>query len=93
MVLVHGFSTPSFVWKGLLNQFTSGFRVLVYDHFGRGFSERPSVPDKELYVETLRELIKSQNIKEKVHLVGYSMGGPIVVTMQKDILRIAKVFL
>ena len=22
MVLVHGFSTPSFVWKGLLNQFT-----------------------------------------------------------------------
>ena len=79
MVLVHGFSTPSFVWKGLLNQFTSaGFRVRVYDHFGRGFSERPSVPyDKELYVETLRELIESQNIKEKVHLVGYSMGGPI----------------
>ena len=68
--------------------------MLVYDHFGRGFSERPSVPyDKELYVETLRELIESQNIKEKVHLVGYSMGGPIVVTMQKDILRIAKVFL
>ena len=57
MVLVHGFSTPSFVWKGLLKQFTSaGFRVLVYDHFGRGFSERPSVPyDKGLYVETLRE--------------------------------------
>ena len=79
MVLVHGFSTPSFVWKGLLNQFTSaGFRVLVYDHFGRGFSERPSITyDKELYVETLRELIDSQNIEEKVHLVGYSMGGPI----------------
>ena len=80
LVLVHGFSTPSFVWRGLINQFLDkGFKVLVYDHFGRGYSERPRIPyDKDLYVETLRELIASQEIKEKVHLVGYSMGGPIV---------------
>jgi len=80
MVLVHGFSTPSFVWGGLIDNFTSsGYRVLVYDHFGRGYSERPRVKyDKNLYLETLRELIESQKIKDQVHLVGYSMGGPIV---------------
>ena len=80
MVLVHGFSTPSFVWRGLIDQFLDkGFKVLVYDHFGRGYSERPRIPyDKDLYVETLKELISSQEIEEKVHLVGYSMGGPIV---------------
>ena len=80
IVLVHGFSTPSFVWRGLLDNFTnSGYKVLVYDHFGRGYSERPSVKyDKYLYLETLRELILSQKIQEKIHLVGYSMGGPIV---------------
>jgi pimeloyl-ACP methyl ester carboxylesterase len=80
MVLVHGFSTPSFVWGGLVNNFVNaGYKVLVYDHFGRGFSERPRVAyDKSLYLETLRELISSQNIEESVHLVGYSMGGPIV---------------
>ena len=80
LILVHGFSTPSFVWGGLVNNFTkSGYKVLVYDHFGRGFSERPRIKyDKSLYLETLRELILSQKIKEKVHLVGYSMGGPIV---------------
>jgi len=44
IVLVHGFSTPSFVWGGLINTFcNSGFKVLVYDHFGRGFSERPRI--------------------------------------------------
>ena len=80
LILVHGFSTPSFVWGGLVNNFTkSGYKVLVYDHFGRGFSERPRIKyDKSLYLETLRELILSQKIEEKVHLVGYSMGGPIV---------------
>jgi len=80
LVLVHGFSTPSFVWGGLIDNFCkSGFKVLVYDHFGRGYSERPSVNyDKELYVRSLRELLSDQNINQKVHLVGYSMGGPIV---------------
>ena len=79
LVLVHGFSTPSFVWQGLLDNFTSsGYKVLVYDHFGRGYSERPKTQyDKSLYLETLRELILSQDINEKVHIVGYSMGGPI----------------
>ncbi|MFL2701980.1 MAG: alpha/beta hydrolase [Gammaproteobacteria bacterium] len=80
IVLVHGFSTPSFVWGGLINTFcNSGFKVLAYDHFGRGFSERPRINyDKELYIRSLKELMDDQDIKGKVHLVGYSMGGPIV---------------
>ena len=80
IVLVHGFSTPSFVWGGLLDNFlNAGYKVLVYDHYGRGYSERPNIQyDKELYLETLRELIVSQDLQESVHLVGYSMGGPIV---------------
>ena len=58
IVMVHGFSTPSFVWGGLLDNLTSeGYRVLVYDHFGRGYSERPKTPyNKDLYVESLKEL-------------------------------------
>ena len=80
IVLVHGFSTPSFVWGGLINNFcNSGFKVLVYDHFGRGFSERPRIIyNKELYVRSLKELLVNQALEEKIHLVGYSMGGPIV---------------
>ena len=80
IVMVHGFSTPSFVWGGLIDNFCdSGFKVLVYDHFGRGFSERPRINyDKELYVRSLKDLLDTQGVLGKVHLVGYSMGGPIV---------------
>ena len=80
VVLVHGFSTPHFVWDGMKEfLLDAGYKVLVYDHFGRGFSERPSVVyDQDLYVESLKGLLDYQNISQSVHLVGYSMGGPVV---------------
>ena len=80
VVLVHGFSTPHFVWDGMKEFIVdAGYNVLVYDHFGRGFSERPSVVyDQDLYVESLKGLLDYQNISQSVHLVGYSMGGPVV---------------
>ena len=79
IILVHGFSTPSFVWNGILDDLLStGKRVLVFDHYGRGFSDRPNVKyDLNLYVSTLEELLKKLNIDNKIHIVGYSMGGPI----------------
>ena len=80
LVLVHGFSTPSVVWEGVLPfLIDNGYKVLVYDHFGRGYSSRPKIKySKSLYVESLNELLESQKIEEKISLVGYSMGGPIV---------------
>ncbi len=78
--LVHGFSTPSIVWKGVIPFLTdSGFDVIAYDHYGRGYSSRPKVNyTKDFYISTLFELKNFLNIKQKIHLVGYSMGGPIV---------------
>ena len=78
--LVHGFSTPSIVWKGVIPFLTkSGFNVIAYDHYGRGYSARPKVNyTKDFYVSTLFELKSFLNIDQKIHLVGYSMGGPIV---------------
>ncbi len=80
LVLVHGFSTPSVVWEGVLPYLLEeGFKVLVYDHYGRGYSSRPKVKyTKDLFVDSLNELIEHQEIIQKINLVGYSMGGPIV---------------
>ena len=80
VVLVHGFSTPSIVWKGVVPYLTdAGYNVISYDHYGRGFSARPKVDyTKDFYISTLLELIEYLKIEQKVHLVGYSMGGPIV---------------
>ncbi len=80
VILVHGFSTPSIVWKGVIPHLTdAGYDVIAYDHYGRGFSSRPKVDyTKNFYISTLLELIDNLKIEQKVHLVGYSMGGPIV---------------
>ena len=79
MVLVHGFSTPSFVWNGVMEDLLStGKRVLSYDHFGRGFSDRPKEKySLKFYVDTLEELLSNLKVANDLHVVGYSMGGPI----------------
>ena len=80
VVLVHGFSTPHFVWDGMKGfLLDAGYSILVFDHFGRGFSERPKIKyTKDVFVQSLRGLLDFQEISRPVHLVGYSMGGPIV---------------
>ena len=77
VILVHGFSTPSIVWKGIIPYLTdAGYDVIAYDHYGRGFSARPKVDyTKDFYISTLLELIDHLKIEQKVHLIGYSMGG------------------
>ena len=46
VVLAHGFSVPYFVYDPTFEFLTqAGFRVLRYDLFGRGFSDRPQVGD------------------------------------------------
>ena len=79
IVLVHGFATPSFVWNGIIEDLLStGRRVLSYDHFGRGYSDRPKEKYSiNFYVDTLEELLTLLNVSEDLHLIGYSMGGPI----------------
>lgn len=79
VVLIHGFSTPSFVWHDHIEPLTqAGFRVLTYDHFGRGFSERPRREyDAALLDLQLEALLDAFDLKEPVHLVGYSMGGAV----------------
>jgi pimeloyl-ACP methyl ester carboxylesterase len=82
VVLVHGFSVPSFVWDPTFDALVShGFRVLRYDLYGRGRSDRPDVSyDRTLFVEQLRELLAELGIETPVDLVGLSMGGPVVAS-------------
>lgn len=82
IVLVHGFSVPAYIWDPTFEGLTqAGLRVLRYDLFGRGFSDRPrSDYGIELYVRQLRELLGALEIAGPVALIGLSMGGPITAT-------------
>ncbi len=78
-VCVHGMSTPSFVWRGLARGMAKlGYRVLIYDLYGRGYSDRPGgVQDANFFVRQLDDLIANQDVPDDFTLVGYSMGGAI----------------
>lgn len=81
-MLVHGFSVPQFIFEPTFTFLTEqGFRVLRYDLYGRGFSDRPDKRyDIDLYVGQLANLLDALEIREPVSLVGLSMGGPITAT-------------
>ena len=83
VVLVHGFSTPYYIWDPTFEALVEkGFRVLRYDLYGRGFSDRPKADyDLALFKEQLLELIVTLKLKGPVSLVGMSMGGAVVATM------------
>lgn len=79
VVLVHGFSVPYFIFDPTFHFLSqNGFRVLRYDLFGRGFSDRPDAPyNIDLFVKQLTDLLDALRLTRPVHLVGLSMGGPI----------------
>jgi pimeloyl-ACP methyl ester carboxylesterase len=78
VVLIHGFSVPYFIWDPTFEFLTkSGFRVLRYDLFGRGFSDRPPANyNIHLFVRQLKDLLDALKIEE-AHIMGLSMGGAI----------------
>jgi pimeloyl-ACP methyl ester carboxylesterase len=82
VVLTAGFSVPYYIWDPTFTALTAGgFRVLRYDYYGRGYSDRPAIPfDDEMYVRQLSELLKAVQITEPIDLVGISFGGSTITS-------------
>jgi pimeloyl-ACP methyl ester carboxylesterase len=76
-VLVHGFSVPYYIWDSTAVALANaGYRVIRYDVFGRGLSDRPDVAyDGTLYDNQLTELLDSLHVTAPVDLMGLSYGG------------------
>lgn len=81
VVLVHGATVPMWNWDQQVRALTdTGFRVLSYDQFGRGYSDRPAVTyDQELHLKQLRELVDKLNLTKPFDLIGISLGGGTAV--------------
>lgn len=80
VVLVHGTTTPAFGWERNVEPLANaGFRVVWYDLYGRGLSDRVDAGyGLDLYVTQLREMLDQVAPAEPVDLVGFSLGGMIV---------------
>ena len=79
VVLVHGFSVPYFIWDPTFRALTSaGFRVLRYDLYGRGYSDRPHADyHLDLFDRQLVNLLDVLGIAHCRAVAGLSMGGII----------------
>jgi pimeloyl-ACP methyl ester carboxylesterase len=81
VVLVHGATIPMYLWDaqvGPLNE--AGYRVLRYDMYGRGYSDRPAGDySQAFYRKQLLDLLDTLKIRQPVDLVGLSMGGGVAM--------------
>ncbi len=82
VVLAAGISVPYYIWDPTFAALTqAGFRVLRYDYYGRGYSDRPDIDyTQNMYVRQLSELLNAVHITQPIDLAGLSYGGSVVTS-------------
>lgn len=85
-VCIHGLTSASYVWEAVVRALTMmGFRVLRYDLYGRGLSDRPGGrQDAEFFLRQLRDLLEDQGLEGNLTVLGYSMGGSIATAFAAE---------
>ncbi|MCE1255600.1 MAG: alpha/beta hydrolase [Anaerolineae bacterium] len=79
VVLINGFSIPLYLWDHTFQALIdAGYRVLRFDFYGRGYSDRPALTyNADLHDRQIHELLQALHISTPVHMIGCSMGGII----------------
>ena len=85
-IVVHGIATPMIsmeeVAKALGQQ---GYRVLMYDLYGRGLSDAPKGrQDRAFFLRQLSDLCAYHRLTEDITVAGYSMGGSIATAFAAE---------
>ena len=78
LLLVHGITTYSFIWKEMIASLAARYRVLAVDLLGCGDSEKPLYVSYALkdHAQRLKEVADKLGIT-KFHFVGHDLGGGI----------------
>lgn len=89
ILFVHGISTPCIAFASMAKLLVDqGYRVMLFDLFGRGYSDAPDPAqyhqDAQLFTSQILLVLASSELAwtgpEKFSLVGYSLGGGISAT-------------
>ncbi|MBO8178667.1 MAG: 2-succinyl-6-hydroxy-2,4-cyclohexadiene-1-carboxylate synthase [Bacillus sp. (in: Bacteria)] len=82
VVLLHGFTGDITSWEDVLPYFPSRYQWILIDILGHGKSDHPEDPARYDIVKVatdIRDLLEKLAY-EKVHMIGYSMGGRLALT-------------
>ena len=79
IILVHGVSVPQYVFSQTAAALVdSGYRVLLFDHFGHGYSDRPVAEyDADFFDLQMVEVLNALGLHDPVNIGALSMGGVI----------------
>ncbi|NNE89414.1 MAG: alpha/beta hydrolase [Silicimonas sp.] len=85
-VCIHGLSTPSYVFAATERHLAGmGFRVLTFDLYGRGYSDRPrGAQTLDFFLQQLRDLLRHQKVGGPLVLVGFSLGAQIAIAFASE---------
>ncbi|KAK4168643.1 Alpha/Beta hydrolase protein [Cladorrhinum sp. PSN259] len=91
VLFLHGISTPCLALGDLGDEVVrKGYRVMIFDFFGRGYSDTPTdLPyDMRLYTTQILLALASSKLawtgNDGFHLVGYSLGGGLVIPFARS---------
>ena len=83
IVLAHGWSHASGVWREVLELLPKEYHAYALDHRGHGESEKPGGYDLAQFAGDIYAFSRKLGI-EKFTYVGHSMGGPIGMRLALD---------
>ncbi len=82
LLLLHGFTGSLQTWSPFINDWSQFFKLILVDIIGHGETDHPEEVDRysmEHVVHDLKQILHTLNIN-KVHLLGYSMGGRVALS-------------
>jgi len=85
-IVVHGIATPMISMEAVAKALgQQGYRVLMYDLYGRGLSDAPKGrQDRAFFLRQLSDLCAYHRLSEDITVAGYSMGGSIATAFAAE---------
>lgn len=87
IVLIHGNTSSNLFYLGTIEDLSNDFHVVVPDLRGYGLTEKLPIDATQgvrIWSEDLRSFFKALDVDKKIHLVGWSMGGGVVMQYTVD---------
>lgn len=81
VMMLHGFTGSLYTWQRFVTSFKNDFRFVVPSIIGHGKTDAPLEMNRysvESVASDLNEILDQLKI-DKIHLVGYSMGGRLAI--------------